>query len=112
MKGPDVNCRPCKHSIVNDELCDRREVDKLYIRMKSSPNCRTEKREGSIPKRPMKQNDPREGQKGPTARSKTAHVDVQNGPLIMSKKAQSKTAHKFSIRPNSKMADDVFELLI
>ena len=61
----------------------------------------------------MKQNDPHEGQKGPTARSKTAHVDVQNGPLIMSKKAQSKTAHKFSICPNSKMADDVsFELLI
>ena len=32
MKGPEVNCRLCKHSIVNDELCDRREVDKLYIR--------------------------------------------------------------------------------
>jgi len=47
----------------------------------------------------MKQNDPREGQKRPgTARSKTAHVDVQNGSLDhMSKKGpEQKTAHKFN----------------
>ena len=39
-----------------------------------------------LPKRSMNQNGPREGQKRPTARSKTANVDVQNGPLVCQKR--------------------------
>jgi len=51
---------------------------------------------GSIPKRPMNQNGPREGQKRPITRCKTAHVDVQNGPQLYPKwpTRMSKTAHR------------------
>jgi len=51
---------------------------------------------GSIPKRPMNQNGPREGQKRPIAKYKTAHVDVQNGPQLYPKwpTRMSKTAHR------------------
>jgi len=42
--------------------------------------------DGSIPKRPMNQNGPREGQKRPIARSKTAHSYIQNGPLVCQKR--------------------------
>jgi len=41
---------------------------------------------GSIPKRPMNQNGPRKGQKWPIARSKTALVEVQNGPQLHPKR--------------------------
>jgi len=46
---------------------------------------------GSIPKRPMKQNGPHEGQKRPITRAKTDHSYIQNDPLVCQKRPLDQT---------------------
>ena len=97
VKGPEVNCWRCKHSIANDEFCDQREVDKLYIR-RNQVRTAEQKSERGLDTKTAHET------KQPKRRANTGYSPPKRLILKpMSKKAQTKTAHKFSICPDSTM---------